>query len=171
MRLHHLKFSKLSTKEQSDVIEKKIGEPLVEALCYSLMPNHFHLLLKQDSDDGVQNFVRIVTDSYSHYFNTINERVGPLFQGQFKAVHIEDNAQLLHVSRYIHINSVVAGLVKQPQDYIWSSYQEYIEKVLGFCSKDVILNQFKSINDYRAFVEDYIDYGKKLHKIEHLLIE
>jgi len=170
-RSHHLKFSTLSGKEREEVISKKTGEKLVEILCYCLMPNHFHLMLKQSSDHGIKNFMRIVADSYSHYFNITKERVGPLFQGKFKAVRIEDDAQLLHVSRYIHLNPVVTELVKEPEDYDWSSYLEYIAKKKGFSITEIILDQFKSITFYKNFVHDYADYAKRLHKIEHLLLE
>lgn len=158
-------------QERKEVITKEIGEALVEIISYCPMPNHFHLLLKQVTDDGIKNFVRILSDSYSHYFNITKDRVGPLFQGKFKTVRIEDDNQLLHVSKYIHLNPVEAGLVKKAEDFSWSSYREYIGLTGGFCNKDIILGQFKSPDGYKKFVQDYTDYTKKLQKIEHLLIE
>lgn len=170
-RLHHLRFSKLTSQERVKIITDEKGEPLVEILCYCLMPNHFHLVLKQIVDLGVPRFVQLIGNGYSHYFNKLHERVGPLFQGKFKAVRIQDNKQLLHVSRYLHLNPVVSSLVERPDEYPWSSFQEYITGQKGFCSKDLILGQFKTIASYQKFVEDYADYAKKLHRFEHLMLE
>jgi len=75
----------------------------VDILSYCFMPNHFHFLLKQNQVDGVTRFVADFTNSYTRYSNTQNKkRVGPIFQGIFKAVRIENEEQLVHVSRYIH---------------------------------------------------------------------
>lgn len=144
---------------------------MVEIVCYCLMRNHYHLILKQLTDRGISDFFSKVADGYTKYFNTIYERVGPLFQGPFKAVHIEDDKQLLHLSRYIHINPITASLVKKAEEYPWSSYREYLEQDKGFCQKEIITEQFKSSSQYQKFVNDYADYKKKLRKIEHLLIE
>ena len=64
---------------------------------------------------------------FKKYFNIKNKRVGPLLQGEFKSVYIESNEQLIHLSRYIHLNPVVANLAEEPKDYIWSSYPSYLE--------------------------------------------
>jgi putative transposase len=144
----------------------------VEIISYCLMPNHFHFLLKQLEKGGVQKFVGDFTNSYTRYFNLRhNARVGPIFQGPFKAVHIDTNEQLLHTSRYIHINPAVSFLVEKEEleDYPWSSLPEYLgETVEEICSKDIILNQFKSVDDYRKFVFEQIDYGRELEKMKHL---
>ncbi|OGM57468.1 hypothetical protein A2955_04580 [Candidatus Woesebacteria bacterium RIFCSPLOWO2_01_FULL_37_19] len=151
------------------------SEKIVEIVAYCLMPNHFHLLLKQKLDNGISTFVSNFTNSYTRFFNTRNKkREGPLFQGVFKAVHIEDNEQLLHIQRYIHINPVVSFIVsaKNLDNYEWSSLQEYVgldEKII--CDKEIILDQFSSIKNYKKFLFDQINYARKLKEIEHLLIE
>ncbi len=99
---------------------------LVDLICFCLMPNHFHLLFKQNQDGGITNFMANLSNSYTRYFNTKDQRVGPLFQGEFKAVLIDDDEYLIHLSRYIHLNPLVGHLVKNLTAYKWSSYPEYI---------------------------------------------
>jgi putative transposase len=150
------------------------SEKLVDILCFCLMPNHFHFLLKQNTDKGIATFISNFTNSYTKYLNIKNNRVGPLFQGTFKAVHIETEEQLVHVSRYIHLNPVVSSLVEEDQfeNYPWSSYPEYLYLTSQqIADKELILSFFKSVKDYKKFVEDQIDYGKKLEQIKHLLLE
>lgn len=166
-----LRFSYFTKKERELLLNKKEGNSLVEIFCYCLMPNHFHLLLKQKAEGGITQFMRRVSDSYGRYFNLLHQRIGPLFQGNFKAVMIEDNDQLLHISRYIHLNPLTSNLVKNLDGYPWSSYSEFLSKTPSFCSKNVILQQFRSPKQYQKFVLDHADYAKHLKEIEHLLIE
>lgn len=148
------------------------NKKIVDFVCYVLMPNHFHFLLQQVRDGGISEFVSKLTNSYTKYFNTKNKRVGPLVQGQFKAVLVETNEQLIHLSRYIHLNPLVGHVTKNLENYLWSSYNEYIGNGnTNVCSKDIVLGQFKSFNSYREFVLDQADYGKKLEIIKHQLLD
>ncbi len=145
---------------------------LVEILAYCLMPNHFHLLLKQVRDKGITEFLSNLSNSYTKYYNTKYNRVGHLFQSEFKAVIMESNEQLLHVSRYIHLNPLVSGLAKNLEQYKWSSYQEYINKNnKGFCAKEEILGHFKNPQNYQQFVLDQVAYAQELAMIKHQLID
>ena len=112
-------------------------------------------------------------NSYTRYFNTKYKRIGPLLQGVFKGVYVETMEQLLHVSRYVHLNPVVSFLVdeKNPESYAWSSLTEYLKGGSPFLSCQPILDQFKNPDGYRKFIVDHIDYAKKLSEIKHLLIE
>ncbi len=145
----------------------------VDIICFVLMPNHFHLLLKQTSESGITKFMSKSINSFTRYINTKQERVGDLFQGVFKAVRIETNEQLLHVSRYIHINPVVSHVVKDKDllGYQWSSLPNYIYETSSFVNKSVILDQFSRKASYKDFILDHVDYGKKLEEIKHLVIE
>lgn len=147
------------------------SKKIVEILCYCLMPNHFHLLIKQLRDGGITEFLSKVSNSYTKYFNTKYNRVGPLFQGEFKAVLVESDEQLLHLSRYIHLNPLSAFLVKNLDDYEWSSFKEYTGGAVGLCAKDGILGFFKSPKSYQQFVLDQADYGQTLESIKHQLID
>lgn len=145
---------------------------IVEMICYCLMPNHFHFLLQQTLDNGITEFVSKLSNSFTKYFNTKYNRVGPLLQGEFKSVHIETNEQLLHLSRYIHLNPLVGFVTKTLDNYQWSSYPEYAGEIKdNFCLKEIILGQFKSKEDYIQFVQDQEDYGKKLEMIKHELLD
>lgn len=158
---------------KSSQVENLIARPkIVEIICYSLMPNHFHFLLKQVADNGISEFIGKLTNSYTKYFNTKYDRVGPLLQGPFKAKLIETDEQLLHMSRYIHLNALMASLVKSLEDYQYSSYREYIglSKEVT-CFKDPILGFFHDPTDYHTFVNDQIDYAKQLDEIKRFLID
>ena len=102
------KFLVIPKDQQKKFLEnlKKEFEKLIEIICFCLMPNHFHFMLKQKLDNGISTFVSNFTNSFTRYFNTKHERIGPLFEGIFKAVRIESEEQLIHTSRYIHLNPV-----------------------------------------------------------------
>ena len=102
------------------------SQRIIEIISYCFMPNHFHFLLKQLRDGGISEFVSKLSNSYTKYFNTKNERVGSLLQGAFKAVHVDDDSQLLHLTRYIHLNPIIGYVVNNINDHKWSSYHEFV---------------------------------------------
>ncbi|MBI2012070.1 transposase [Candidatus Daviesbacteria bacterium] len=147
------------------------SKKIVEVICFCLMPNHFHFLVKQTIDGGVTEFISKLSNSYTKYFNIKYRRVGPLFQGEFKAVLVESDEQLIHLSRYIHLNPTVSYLTKDITQYEWSSYREYIKDTKGICDKLIILDFFKSPKAYEQFILDQVDYAKQLEFIKHKLID
>ena len=152
--------------------ELDTSKRIVDIVCYCLMSNHFHFLLQQKREGGITEFVSKLSNSYTKYVNVKNHRVGPLLQGEFKAVHVETNEQLLHLSRYIHLNPLVGYIIKDLESYRWSSYPEYIGLYNNsIYTKEIILNQFKSPSEYKQFTLDQEDYGKKLEMIKHQLID
>lgn len=113
-----------------------------------------------------------VSNSYTKYFNTKHNRVGPLLQGQFKAVFIETDEQLIHVSRYIHLNPYVADLTKDIGNFEYSSYPEFVGKrKIMLSNPQYILKFFKHTNSYKDFVRDYESYAIDLERIKHFLFE
>lgn len=146
---------------------------VVDVIAFCLMPNHFHLLIQQKLEAGISKFMRQITDSFTRYFNTKYRRVGPLFQGAFKAVLIETNEQIVHVSRYIHLNPLTSYVVREKSflDYPWSSLKDYLSKGSKMVNSLIILSNFKTSEDYLKFVMDQADYGKELEKIKHLTLE
>jgi len=145
----------------------------VDIIAFCLMPNHMHILLKQVSDGGISKFMKQVSDSFTRYFNTKYQRVGPLFQGAFKAVRIENDEQLLHVSRYIHLNPLTGHIVREGSliSYPWSSLNEYLNKDSKLVNPQIVLSNFKRDQDYLKFIMDQAEYAKELANIKHLTLE
>lgn len=147
---------------------------LVEVIAYCIMPNHFHLLLRQVKDDGISRYLGQLQNSYTRYYNLKHARKGTLFLPSFKAVRIETAEQLSHVSRYIHLNPSTAYLVKTPNgilSYPWSSLPLYIKGKNSFITTAPVLSMFNDVHSYCNFVLNQADYQKSLKSLEHLLHE
>ena len=173
-----VKFSRLKSLSETDrtrILANVLNshDTLVDILCFVQMPNHFHFLLKQNQENGISKFISQFTNSYTRFFNTAHNRTGHLFQGQFKAVEIESEAQLIHVSRYIHLNPYVSNLVKKEElaNYKWSSYPQYLSSNPKLISASLIVGIFKSPQKYAEFVLNHADYARELEFIKHLTID
>lgn len=136
----------------------------VDLLAFCLMPNHFHLLIKQSSLDGMTKLLRGLLTTYSMYFNKRYDRVGHLFQGHYKAVMIMDDPYLLHLSRYIHLNPTELSVTgSDPVSYPYSSYQYYLgmkkavwirpEFILKYFDSSKMLPNLRKYPSYKEFVE------------------
>ena len=167
--------TKLSIADEKEIKTINITapkKPLAEIIAYCLMPNHFHLLVKQLKNEGISIFMRRSLDSYTKYYNIKYNRVGPLFQGRFKTVAIENDEQLLHLSRYIHLNPFSSKLTDNASNYEWSSYQYYLENdTVRLCHPKFILDLINSSKDYAEFVNDYAEYIQSLEELNNLLID
>ena len=168
------RFKELSQEERNRIalnMQKK--KKFAEIISFVFMPNHFHLLLKQTVNNGISHFLSKFTNSYTKYFNTKYNRVGPVFQGVFKSVHVESDEQLIHLSRYIHLNPVVSAVVDKESlfSYHWSSLPDFLAGKSDLVQIEPILKQFKTSEDYKKFILDNVDYGKKLEEIKHLVLE
>lgn len=176
-RLRYSKFMLLSRERREDLWKsaKKENKKTVNIISFCFMPNHFHLLLEQTRDNGISEFVSNFQNSYTKYFNTKRDGIGPLLQGQFKAVRVEDENQLLHLNRYIHLNPYTSFVVKKLDElliYPWSSFGQYNGDAEDrFCETNVILSQFPDTKNYQQFVFDQADYQRELDQIKHLRLE
>ena len=170
-RQSYSNFIKLTPKCQAELKKPLQNSPvLVEIIAYCLMPTHFHLILKQNIDNGITNYMARVQNSYSRYFNMTHKRKGPLWEGHFSNVLIESDELMFHVTRYIHLNPVTVKIVEQPEDWDYYSYKEYTKQsFLKICCFKDIINMKPS--NYKKFVNDQIAYQRELSKIKHLLIE
>ena len=161
-------------------------DPLVKILCYCLMPNHFHLLLKEIRKGGISKFMQKLGGGYTNYFNLKHKEVGRLFQGAYKGKTIKnDQLYLEYLSVYIQVINVLelfpGGLKKALDDideglrfverYQFSSYQDFIglRKSL-IIDKDIFSKIFPNKGDYKEFVRGVIK-GKRCEILEDLKLE
>ncbi len=145
------------------------SDRLVEFICYCLNPNHYHFLLKQLSDKGIEKFMHKLNLGYTKYFNQKHKRTGTLFQGPFKCKHVSSNEYLLHLGVYINLNYKVHELGNLVSK---SSWLEYIGQDQNtFCSKDIILGQFKNSEEYTKFSEEILPGIREKKELEKLLLE
>lgn len=163
-----IRYSFIQKEELNKMLSKMPTQPLVQICAYCLMPNHFHLILRQIVENGISEFMRKTLNSYTRYFNTKNDRVGSIFQGKFKAVLVESDEQLLHLSRYLHLNAYVAELVKSISEYPWSSYKQYLNNESNRLCTPIDLS---GVGNYREFVEDYAGYAVDLAHCKKLLLD
>ena len=156
----------------------KLNEKLVNIIAYCLNPNHFHLILEQLVDGGISEFMKRLGGGYTGYFNQKHDRNGSLFQGVFKDMHIDSNEYLLHVSAYVNLNDRVHQLGGETPKLVqgMSSWREYTDKkIKGICKKEIILGQFKNINEYKEFalssLKSVIKRKLELKDFDKLLLE
>ena len=145
-------------------------DTLVDLIAFCIMPTHIHLILCQLKENGISLFMQNLLNSYSRYFNVKYDRKGPLWQGRFKGILIETDEQLLHLTRYIHLNPTSDGLVDHPEDWVYSSYNEYLGSSLNGLTN---FNSYLVIDPatYKTFVDSRKDYQQRLSEIKHLCLE
>lgn len=168
-------YDRLTSEEKKNYIKVLQKNPLpVEIYAYCLMPNHFHILLKQQTNNGISKMLSNIQNAYVRFYNTKHLRKGTLFESMFKAIRVENDEQFLHVSRYIHLNPSTAYLVKIEDlpSYPWSSLPEYLNKRKPlFTSFEMIIKMAGGREGYKKFVFDQAQYQRELAEIKHLILE
>ena len=170
---------------------KKVKTPtrrtlLVEILSFCLMPNHYHLLVRQEKDNGITLFMRKLGTGYTNYFNKKYKRVGPLFQGKCKATLVHRESHLIYLPHYIHLNpldlimpewrSLKVRNTKRAltflTSYRWSSYLDYINKhnFPSLINRDLILNLYADSSNYAAELEEWLE-SIDFEPIQDIVIE
>ncbi len=164
-------FSKFMERGLPKRLQSVTSPRRVNILAYCLMPTHVHFFLEQKTGDGILEYMRSILNSYARYFNIKTHRNGPLWESRFKAVRVENDAQALHLTRYIHLNPTSAGLVQRPEQWEFSSYREYLEmpKIEPLCE----LNSVFRIQpeSYRKFVDDRVGYQQTLQIIKNCVLD
>lgn len=136
----------------------------VELLAFCLMTNHFHLLLYQEEIPYIEKLMRSIMTSYSRYFNLKYKRTGPVFESRYKAVKIDSDAYLQHITRYIHLNP------RYWEGYKYSSLRYYRQhKPISWINPRKILSMFSSREEYMNFVANYEDMKNSLAEVKHQL--
>jgi REP element-mobilizing transposase RayT len=155
-------------------LEEYSGKYNIKILCYALMPNHVHLLLRQDGEISISKFMQAINTGYTMYFNLKHNRSGHLFQGRFHSTLVDSDEYLIQLSRYIHLNPIKAGLTKRIDGYPWSSYLEYVgRRQTTFVETDFILSYFSKKNrqqDYKTFVKAG-SYGETSEELQPYTLE
>ena len=173
-------YYKRQALKSYEVQPRKISQPhelrkrklLVEIIAYCLMPNHFHLLLRQKREYGVVKFMQKFGTGYTMYFNQRYERVGGLFQGRFKAVLINKDSYLLYLPHYIHLNpldlkipswregiiSSADKALKFLETYRWSSYLDYSgrKNFPSIISLNLFQDLYGTSQEYRKSLSEWI---------------
>ncbi len=161
------KFVQLSVQERFGFD----GDPYVKILSYALMPNHYHFFLQQTQDDGIPKFFHKLNKGYSNYFNNRNDRTGALFEGKYKAKHIDNNAYFDYVLLYIHLNPLDLtdhkwrdGIVddwdsamKFIEKYPWSSHNFYkgTGQKYPVVDEDLAIQFLENIDDYKEAMTEW----------------
>lgn len=166
--LHKILSSHESSYREKQKVLKELalknfaGE--IDLLSYALLPNHFHLLIKQEKADGIDRFINALGARYTGYFNRKYRRVGPLFQSVYKAVLVQTDEQLLHLSRYIHLNPFVklSLPVSRWQKIPWPfSLPDYFgAQKTTWVGSGFVLDYFRKSNpnnSYESFMGENID--------------
>lgn len=162
-----------------------VGDKLVAIGAYALMPNHFHLLIKEITENGVVKFMSKLLTSYSMYFNKKYERNGTLFGSEFKSEHLDSDEYLKYIFAYIHLNPVKIiypkwrdggefDLVKIKEflaEYEFSSYKDYIgiKRESGIIlNKNVFPDYFTNEGDFESYINEWINFNPELIQGESL---
>ena len=168
----------LKRNQYIDFVNRYIGKKpqprklLVEILAFCLMPNHFHLLLRQLEDGGITMFMRKLGVGYANYFNTKYNRKGTLFQGRYKAIHVSQEAHFIHLPYYIHFNPLdlimpgwregaidnYGAAIKFLELYRWSSHLDYtgVKNFPSITQREFLLDILGGAKNYKETVERWL---------------
>lgn len=174
-------------KKVLEILDK--GEKLVDILCYAIMPDHYHLLVREIKENGITNFVRSCNTSIAKYINIKNDRRGPLFESRFKSKHVNSNEYLLHLSLYIQLNPLDFLIGKEWRvhellnwreaknklfNYQWSSLKYFLNnnsKNSILSGTEIIKNQFDNEKEYEIFLSEWSKKTLALNEIKDLIID
>jgi putative transposase len=158
--------------------EIDVGEKQVAIGAYTLMPNHFHILIRETREGGLSTFMEKLATGYSKYFNMVNKRVGPLFQSRFKAQHVDRDEYLKYLFAYIHLNPVkliepdwkeqgIQDLEKVREylkDYRFSSYADLsgdTREERSILTPAEFPGYFDTPMDFESFVKDWLEFREE----------
>ena len=159
----------------TELINIEFSDRLVDIVAYCLMPNHFHLLVREKQEDGISLFMKKLLTAYSMYFNNKNNRTGALFEGRFKAKHANTDEYLKYLFAYIHLNPIKIidskwkekGIqnLKTAQNFLnnyehssyldWMGNDRHESKILN---RDASPEYFSTVKDFNDFVNEWLTF-------------
>ena len=160
----------------AEIHDTRVGDPIVNIVAYCLMPNHFHLLVREHVEGGIARFMQKLTTGYTMYFNKRNDRRGALFEGTYKAKHVSDDRYFRYLVSYIHLNPIKlfdpkwkengikdrAGAKRYLERYTYSSYLDYGGKKRAqglILEKKVLIDIFPYTSDFKSSVTEWLSYN------------
>ena len=168
--------------------QAKKWKPLVELIAFTLMPNHYHLIVREIVFGGISLFMQRMGNGYTGYFNMKYNRggTGGIFQSRYKSVHIDNDAQLMNIFVYVQTNPVELkesgwkdlkvkdprGAVDWLESYWQSSYLDYIGlgNFPNVTQRDFFLELFGSEKNCKAAVEDWIKFKARNAELDPKMI-
>ncbi len=138
-------------------------------IAYCLMPNHYHLLIRQNSEHAAGLLPQRVFNSYSKAYNKRYNHSGTLFEGRFKAKAVDSDAYLLHLCRYIHANPVKHKFCNELEEWPYSNYQEWIGSRQGtLIDRAFVDSRFPVADEYEAFVLEFLRMSELPEELSYL---
>ena len=160
--------------EHLSMNEIDTGEKLVAIGAYCLMPNHFHILIREMTDGGITKFMSKLLTAYSAYFNKRHSRTGALFSSEFKAQHLDSDKYLKYIFSYIHLNPLKLiepnwrkrkiskrVLISHLSNYYFSSYLDYVNtarEISIILSKETFPQYFIKKGNFEASINDWFNF-------------
>jgi putative transposase len=162
------------------LLSVSIADPIVSIGAYCLMPNHFHILITQNSKDSISKFMQKLITAYVMYYNKKYQRTGALFEGRFKSEHLNSDRYLKYIYSYIHLNPLklidknwkISGLIDREKS--WSYLEQYAySSFIDFAStgsrlESKILNTkafpdyFPNTKFFLTEIKNWFNYGEEL---------
>jgi len=138
---------------------KRCQEPCgVRVIAYCLIPNHYHLMLRQEGEAPIGRYMQRVTNAYVQALNKEQGRRGPLFEGRFRHAHVKDAGYFTQLCRYIHLNPVKAGLCAEPGEWMFSNYREFVGTRQGtLVDRAFVAAYWPQPGDYAQSVREWVE--------------
>lgn len=170
-------FRIYSLNKEESPYDFERGNLLVSIGAYCLMPNHFHILITQTGKGTISKFMQKLSTAYSMYYNRKYKRTGGLFEGRFKAEHLDSDAYLKYIFSYIHLNPVKLidkdwkekgihdkkAALDYLQSYQYSSYIDYLGKDRiqnKILNRKSFPNYFPTLKEFSKEVFEWLSFGE-----------
>ena len=167
-------------------VPQKVRTQIVDILAFCMMDNHYHLLVRQRGDNGISKFMQKLGTGWTMYFNQKYQRTGALFQGLFKAVHVNKDEYFIHIPYYIHFNPLdfitpewrnrelkdYKKAIKYLENYRWSSHLDYcgIKNFPSVTNRELLIEFFGGPEEYKKTVLRWLE-ELDINSIEEMTLE